>query len=96
MVGRPSESIVCSHSFWDRCRKMLNLLEPVARVLKMVDGDKKKPTMRYLYESICLIKEAIKTAAPTSHVGLIKIIDDRSTRMLIHPLHLASKLFYFC
>ncbi len=49
--GRLIESIVCNHSFRDRCRMVVNILEPVVRVLRMVDGDK-KPTMGYIYESI--------------------------------------------
>lgn len=60
----------------------------------MVDGDK-KPTMGYLYESICLMKKAIKTVAPNKYVGFIKIIDERWTKMLHHPFYIDGKLFYF-
>lgn len=93
-TGRLVESIACNHSFWDRCRMVVNILELVVRVLRMVDGDK-KPTMGYIYESIRLMKEAIKAFVPRGHKGYIKIINARWTKMLIHPLHLASKLFYF-
>lgn len=93
-TGQLIESIVCNHSFWDRCRMVVNILEPVVRVLRMVDGDK-KPTMGYIYESIRLMKEAIKAAVPRGHKGYIKIINTRWTKMLIHPLHLAGNLFYF-
>lgn len=34
---------------------VINILEPVVRVLRIVDGDKKL-TMGYIYESICLMK----------------------------------------
>ncbi|XP_077250319.1 uncharacterized protein LOC143889837 [Tasmannia lanceolata] len=52
----------------------------------MVDGDK-KPTMGSLYHAIQLMKEAIIVAAARSYQGYHKIIDDRWTKMLLHPLH---------
>lgn len=73
---------------------MVNILKPIMKVLRMVDGDK-KPTMGDIYESIRLMKETIKAVAPNRHVGFIKIIDERWMKMFHYPLHIASKLLYF-
>lgn len=39
VAGRLTESIVYNHSFWDWCQMVVNILELVVRVLRMVDGD---------------------------------------------------------
>lgn len=63
---------------------MVNILEPVVRVLRMMDGDMKS-TMCYIYESICLMREAIKAATLRRIVAYIKIVDEKWMKMLLHP-----------
>ncbi|XP_077219376.1 uncharacterized protein LOC143853475 [Tasmannia lanceolata] len=86
VAGKKAEEIVGRPSFWDHCRTIVGKLEPIVKVLRMVDGDK-KPTMGSLYHAIQLMKEAIIVDAPRSNQGYHKIIDDRWTKMLLHPLH---------
>lgn len=76
VAGRLVESIVCNHTFWDRCRTIVNILKSMVMVLRMVDGNK-KPIMGYIYESIQLMKVTTKATAPKGHKKYIKIINTR-------------------
>ncbi|XP_077249199.1 uncharacterized protein LOC143888647 [Tasmannia lanceolata] len=89
VAGKRAEEIVGKPSFWDQCRTVVGILEPIVKVLRMLDGDK-KPTMGSLYHAIRLMKEAIKAVAPRSYQGYHTIIDNRWTNMLLHPLHSAA------
>ncbi|XP_077247296.1 uncharacterized protein LOC143887072 [Tasmannia lanceolata] len=89
VVGKRAEEIVGKPSFWDQYRTVVGILEPIVKVLRMVDGDK-KPTMGSLYHAIRLMKEAIKAVAPRSYQDYHIIIDNRWTNMLLHPLHSAA------
>ncbi len=73
-----------------RCSKDSKHNEAVSKVLRLVDGDK-KPTMGFLYEAMKLMKDAVKDAAYRSSKGYLKIIEERWSNMLLHPLHEAGK-----
>lgn len=87
--GKSIEDIVCNNAFWDSVHHVANILESIYGVLRMVDGDK-WPTIESVYEAIRLMKEHIKVMAPRSFKAYCKIIDDRWTRQIKHPLHLAG------
>ncbi|XP_077216017.1 uncharacterized protein LOC143850677 [Tasmannia lanceolata] len=88
-VGQKAEGLVSSPTFWQNCKIIVDILEPIVRVLRMVDGDK-KPTMGFMYHAIELMKGAVQTTATRSFQGYHKIIDTRWKNMLLHPLHLAG------
>ncbi|KAF3771704.1 hypothetical protein EJ110_NYTH59760 [Nymphaea thermarum] len=74
-------------------------VEPLVKVLKMVDGE--GATMGYLYEALDRAKKAIKAASKDNkekYMPYWKIIDRRWTRNLHNPVHAAVaflNLFYF-
>ena len=55
-----------------------------------MDGDKKF-AMGFLYKAMKLMKNIVKDAAYRSSKGYLKIIEDRCSNMLLHPLHEADK-----
>ncbi|XP_077242394.1 uncharacterized protein LOC143882892 [Tasmannia lanceolata] len=88
-AGQKAEGLVSSPTFWQNCKTIVDILEPIVRVLRMVYGDK-KPTMGSMYHAIELMKGAVQTTATQSFQGYHKIIDTRWKNMLLHPLHSAA------
>jgi hypothetical protein len=91
--AREVEELVARPTFWDDARRIANSIEPIVKVLRMVDGDK-KPTMGALFEAIRLMREAIK-AASRSYKWILRIVDSRWTTQLCHPLHQAGIFLNF-
>ena len=71
-------------SFWHRVDEVCKVMEPLIKVLKVVDQDK-KPTMPYIYEAMDRAKRSIETIR--NHKTYIKIIDSRWNRQLHNDLH---------
>ena len=46
--GRAIARLVYSDSFWEGVEEVCSVVEPLVKVLRLVDGD--KPVMGYLYE----------------------------------------------
>ncbi|XP_077242611.1 uncharacterized protein LOC143883140 [Tasmannia lanceolata] len=88
-AGQKAEGLVGSPTFCQNCKTIVDILEPIVRVLRMVDGDK-RPTMGSMYHAIELMKGAVQTTATRSLQGYHKIIDTRWKNMLLHPLHSAA------
>nr|DAD29111.1 TPA_asm: hypothetical protein HUJ06_030579 [Nelumbo nucifera] len=57
--SRKVEEVVYSNSFWDSMHTAINILVPIYKILRMVDGDT-WPTMGSMYEAIRLMKESIR------------------------------------
>nr|GEW74104.1 hypothetical protein [Tanacetum cinerariifolium] len=93
-------STVMSPSFWNGVNLCLNVISPLVKVLRLVDGDQ-KPSMGFLYEELKKAKEDIKTAFNNVEIHyrpIIDIIDSRSKSRLDSPLHLTAYLlnpYYF-
>ncbi|XP_058082075.1 uncharacterized protein LOC131230261 isoform X1 [Magnolia sinica] len=82
------EELVLGNSFWDKVRGVVDILEPIYAVLRMVDNETNL-SMGSLYPPIQLMKEAIMVKAPNAYKWVHAIIDNRWERMLSHPLHQA-------
>ena len=75
-IGRRIDSIINSQSFKEDAWKVVSIMKSVWKVLRLIDGDK-KPTMGFLYETMKLMKDAVKDAACKSSNGYLKIIEER-------------------
>uniref|UniRef100_A0A6N2MFW6 DUF659 domain-containing protein n=1 Tax=Salix viminalis TaxID=40686 RepID=A0A6N2MFW6_SALVM len=61
-AGKEIAAIVLEDKdFWPRCAHIVNVSEPLVRVLRLADSGE-KPSMGYLYEAMDKEKEAIKTS----------------------------------
>jgi len=63
---------VLDKSFWHRIDEVCRVMEPLIKILKLVDQDKKL-TMSYIYETMDKAKRSIETIC--NHKMYIKIID---------------------
>ncbi|KAG5252462.1 3-hydroxyisobutyryl-CoA hydrolase [Salix suchowensis] len=92
-VGKEIAAIVLQDKdFWPRCTHIVNVSEPLVRVLRLADSEE-KPSMGYLYEAMDKAKEAIKTRLKNikSQYGpYIRVIDARWDKQLHSPLHAAG------
>ena len=60
-VGKEIAAIILQDKdFWPRCAHIVNVSEPLVRVLRLADSEE-KPSMGYLYEAMDKAKETIKT-----------------------------------
>ncbi|RWR73239.1 hypothetical protein CKAN_00150000 [Cinnamomum micranthum f. kanehirae] len=83
--------IIESNKFWPHVKGVLNVFDPLIKVLRLVDGDD-KPTMGFLHEAMERSKLAIQ-ADCKYYKKFWKIIDDRWGRQLKHDLHTAGYFF---
>lgn len=92
-VGNEIAAIILQdNDFWPRCAHIINVSEPLVRVLRLADSEE-KPSMGYLYEAMDKAKEAIKTRLKNrmSQYGpYIRVIDARWDKQLHSPLHAAG------
>lgn len=78
----------------------MNVLEPLVKVLKMVEGEK-KPSMGFIYGELLEAKRSIKAATNNLeryYQPIFEIIDAKIKGRLDSPLHLAAYLlnpYYF-
>ncbi|KAB2606075.1 hypothetical protein D8674_005792 [Pyrus ussuriensis x Pyrus communis] len=98
--GKVAYAIMVNAQFWNGVSLCLRAFEPLFKVLRLVDGDK-KPSMGFLYEELQKvrneIKEALKNNEP-NYRPIIQIIDEKAHDRLDGPLHLAADFlnpFYF-
>uniref|UniRef100_A0A6N2LQL2 BED-type domain-containing protein n=1 Tax=Salix viminalis TaxID=40686 RepID=A0A6N2LQL2_SALVM len=92
-VGNEIAAIILQdNDFWPRCAHIVNVSEPLVRVLRLADSEE-KPSMGYLYEAMDKAKEAIKIRLKNrmSQYGpYIRVIDARWDKQLHSPLHAAG------
>uniref|UniRef100_A0A6N2NC96 BED-type domain-containing protein n=1 Tax=Salix viminalis TaxID=40686 RepID=A0A6N2NC96_SALVM len=92
-VGNEIVAIILQdNDFWPRCAHIVNVSEPLVRVLRLADSEE-KPSMGYLYEAMDKAKEAIKIRLKNrmSQYGpYIRVIDARWDKQLHSPLHAAG------
>ncbi|CAO2841422.1 unnamed protein product [Amaranthus hypochondriacus] len=74
--------------FWQRENEILQIMEPLLQVLRLVDGDE-KPTMGFIYEAMERAKLAIKEKK-RYYKKYWKIIDDKWNAQLHSHLHAAG------
>ncbi|KAF0923241.1 hypothetical protein E2562_003450 [Oryza meyeriana var. granulata] len=94
-VGKEVAAIILDAHFWAQCKHAVKVTEPLSRVLRLVDSNK-KPSMGYLYEAMEKAKETIR-ARMMNKVSLygpyIRVIDARMEKQLHSPLHAAGCFF---
>ena len=80
------------HEFWSQCHHIVKIIEPLVRVLRLVDGDEKL-AMGYLYEAMDRAKEEIKVRMKhkvSLYGPYVQVIDSRWDRQLYSHLHAAG------
>ena len=75
--------------FWEAAKKFVDIHAPVAKVLRMVDGEK-QATMPYLYEGMKRAKEAITNMFLKSCKQYIDILEKRWKKQVVSYIHMAG------
>ena len=94
--GKKVASYLLQESYWKNVLYALKLTGPIVKVLRIVDGDKKKPPMDYIYEAMDRAKEAIVTGFghKEEHYEMaFKYIDTRWECQLLINLCMRSNNF---
>ena len=84
------EKYVLRNSLWDSIDEILKIIQPIVKVLKMVDGDD-KDNMGYLYNAMDEAKRQIAENCPTTYTKWWRIVDKRWEKTLHHDVHAAGK-----
>ncbi|MQL95466.1 hypothetical protein Taro_028132 [Colocasia esculenta] len=90
--GKKVTDIIQSKPFWKGVQNVLNVVEPLVRVLRAVDGERRSE-MGYLYEAMDRAKELIQMNNKTTYAKWWEIIDRRWEHTLHHDLHAAGHFF---
>ena len=94
------DSIIQSTEFWSQGKEVLLVLEPLVRVLQLVDSD--WSTAGYLYEAMEMAKKAIKQQCDSNQdrsMQIWELVNRRHTENIIHPIHAAATFLnpsYMC
>ena len=89
--GKDTKKKNKSFSFWKGAAKVVTIIEPLVKVLQLVDGG--KLTMGYIYEAIDQAKEKIKETYKdrvAKYEPIWEIIDKRWNNQLYRPIHAAG------
>ncbi|MQL76404.1 hypothetical protein Taro_008805 [Colocasia esculenta] len=90
--GKKVTDIIQSKPFWKGVQNVLNVVEPLVRVLRAVDGERRSE-MGYLYEAMDRAKELIQMNNKTTYAKWWEIVDRRWEHTLHHDLHVAGHFF---
>ncbi|MQL68472.1 hypothetical protein Taro_000759, partial [Colocasia esculenta] len=90
--GKKVTDIVQSKPFWKGVQNVLNVVEPLVRVLREIDRERRSE-MGYLYEAMDRAKELIRMNNKTTYAKWWEIIDQRWENTLHHDLHAAGHFF---
>ncbi|KAA8550130.1 hypothetical protein F0562_001814 [Nyssa sinensis] len=88
-AGKKVHTSILNPKFWERTKKIVAIHAPIAKVIRMVDGEK-KATMPYVYEVMKRAKKAVKEIAPKSCKKYLDIVDARWKKIIIQPIHMAA------
>ncbi|POO01158.1 Calmodulin-binding protein [Trema orientale] len=83
-------SIIQRSEFWNQGQEVLQVMEPLVRVLCLVDGH--VSTSGYLYEAMERAKEIIKQRCSANESKYMKILElfEYRRQYIIHPIHAAA------
>ncbi|KAF6162994.1 hypothetical protein GIB67_021143 [Kingdonia uniflora] len=88
-TSKAAQKIVISDHFWKKTRSVVAMVEPLSKVLRLVDSD--KPTMGYLFDALCTLRAVITTfLGPRRSANVFKIFDHRWKEQLHSDLHAAG------
>ena len=82
-------NLILTDQFWKKAREVQSVMEPLVRVLKIVDQDK-KPTLSIIYEAMDRAKLAIQNSVK-NWKKYWAVIDKRWETQLHRHLHAAGK-----
>lgn len=92
--GKAAYTTILSMGFWNGVSSCLEIFEPLVRVLRLADGDK-KPSMGFVYGELMRAKEEVKSTLSNivkNYQPIINIIDAKMKDRLDSPLHLTAYL----
>ena len=89
--GKSIEQIIMSTKFWDYVKEIVDIVEPLYVVLRLVD-QKKIPQMGHVYYKLRMAKDNIKKINSPRCQSFLKVIDRRWDVQMSRDLHLAGKL----
>ncbi|CAN6579016.1 unnamed protein product [Malus baccata var. baccata] len=98
--GKTAYATIVHTHFWSGVSLCLKVFEPLFKLLRIVDGDK-KPSMGFLYGELQKEKMEIKETFKNNEANyqpILQIIDEKARERLDSPLHLAGYLlnpYYF-
>ncbi|KAL6552146.1 hypothetical protein OROGR_008300 [Orobanche gracilis] len=90
--GKQVVNIIMMPSFWNSVVYAVKVADPLIKVLRLVDGEK-KPPMGYIYEAMDRAKEEIAAAFGNNedrYIEIFNIIDNRWDCQLHRPLDAAG------
>ena len=88
-MGKRVQSTILDAKFWEKSKQVINIHSPIAKVLKMVDGER-RATMSYVYEAMMCARKAIAEITPKSCKKYLDIVDARWKKQIIRPIHIAA------
>ena len=88
-VGKRVQATILDAKFWEKAKIVVDIHAPIAKVLKMVDGER-RATMPYVYEAMIRARHAITEIAPKSCKKYLDIVDARWKKQIIQPIHMAN------
>jgi hypothetical protein len=89
--GKDTKKKVNDPTFWKKAAEIVKIVEPLVKVLRLVDGE--KLAMGYIYEAMDQAKEQIRATYKdrvTKYGPIWEIIDRRWNNQLHRPIHAAG------
>lgn len=89
--GKDTKKKVNDATFWKKAIELVKIVEPLVKVLRLVDGE--SLAMGYIYEAMDQAKEQIRAAYKdrvAKYGPIWKIIDHRWNNQLHRPIHAAG------
>ncbi|XP_042502072.1 uncharacterized protein LOC122079561 [Macadamia integrifolia] len=83
--------IIQSDIFWEQAKEVIAFMDPLIRILRLVDSD--GSTACYLYEATVRAKEKLRKLKESDGVKYFTILDLFDTRVeknIIHPVHVLA------
>ncbi|KAL5730716.1 hypothetical protein ACHQM5_003510 [Ranunculus cassubicifolius] len=86
-------NIIQSDEFWEKGNMIIAVIEPIVKVLRMVDSD--QCTLGYIYEAIERVKKSIKKILKDDekYLDFWKIIDLKKRTRIHHDIHAVAAYF---
>ena len=95
VAGKTFSAIILDNRFWNECYKIVKIVTPLVKLLRIVDSDE-KPSLPYVYEGMyrakLAIKETFKRDKVSKYKKYTKLVKDRWDRHLKGDLHAAACL----
>ncbi|KAH9308797.1 hypothetical protein KI387_036708, partial [Taxus chinensis] len=89
--GKDTKKKVFDNLFWKKIAEVVKIVEPLIKVLRLVDGE--ISVMGYIYEAMDQAKEQIRASyrdKVTKYGPIWEIIDNIWNNQLHHPIHAAG------